>query len=288
MLVKHRRILGVVLSIFLLSGAALGVLSLERSVSDEAVDAAGVTSIEAPELTLKYGRQKLQLTMTSVSAEHEEAILQVISEQFGGMQVRVDFQIATLAESDWDAVSNRLLYLVGATSSAEVSVSSDTIKIRGTSDNAELVQQRLAWLREALPAGTPVDASILTTDTSMSSAELCAHSFAPIAAQTIHFRQSSTELRDAAIPILDRLVEFAYDCPDSRIAIVGHTDSTGEEPWNVQVSLARAEIVAAYVTSRGIASDQLVTEGAGSERPIGDNGSVAGRERNRRIEFELR
>ncbi|MGI9220380.1 MAG: OmpA family protein [Woeseiaceae bacterium] len=280
MLVKHRRILGVVLSFLLLAGAVL--------LSEEAVVATDAASGDAPELTLKYGRQKLQLTMTSVSVEHEEAILQVISEQFAGMQVRVDFQTATLAESDWGAVSNRLLYLVGATSSAEVSFSSDIIQIRGTSDNAELVQQRLAWLREALPAGAPIDASILTTDTSMTSAELCARSFAPIAAQTIHFRQSSTELRDAAIPLLDRLVEFAYDCPDSIIAIVGHTDSTGEELWNVQVSLARAEIVAAYVTSRGIASNQLVTEGAGSERPIGDNGSVAGRERNRRIDFELR
>lgn len=288
MLTKRRRFLGVVLSISLLAGAALVALSPDRSTSDEAVVATGAAAIESPQLTLKYGRQKLQITMTSDSAEHEEAILQIIGEQFDDMQVRVDFQSATPAESDWETVSSRLLYLVGATNSAEVTVSSHIIEIRGTSDTAELVQQRLALLREALPADVAIDASILTTDSSMTSAELCARSFAPIAAQTIHFRQSSTELRDAAIPILDRLVEFAYDCPDSRIAIVGHTDSTGEESWNVQVSLARAEIVAAYVTSRGIASDQLVTEGAGSARPIADNGSVGGRERNRRIEFELR
>ena len=46
--------------------------------------------VNQPELTLTFGRQELQLTITSGSPEHEEAILKVLREQFDGIKTRVD------------------------------------------------------------------------------------------------------------------------------------------------------------------------------------------------------
>jgi outer membrane protein OmpA-like peptidoglycan-associated protein len=245
-------------------------------------------SVDQPEFTLSYGRQLLQLTITSVSPEHEEAILQVLREQFDGIKTRVEFTSALPVGSDWPAISAQLLLLVAATDSAQASIQNGMVKVRGTSADMKNFNQRLKTLREALPESMTLDADVLAVTPVVATAELCAMSFAAIASQTIHFPQTSTRVRDSAIPILDRLIEFAYDCQNATIAIIGHTDATGDESWNKQVSLARAQAAADYVIENGIEPDRLVLEGAGSQYPLGDNSTVAGRERNRRIEFELR
>jgi outer membrane protein OmpA-like peptidoglycan-associated protein len=87
---------------------------------------------------------------------------------------------------------------------------------------------------------------------------------------------------------LDRLSEFTYDCRDPKIAIIGHTDATGEESWNMQVSRARAQAVADHLIASGVAAERLIIEGLGSQHPLAENDTVQGRERNRRIEIELR
>lgn len=245
-------------------------------------------SVKQPELTLSFGRQQLQLTISSDSPEHEEAVLKVLREQFEGTKTRVDFESALSVESHWTTVSTQLLVLVAATDSAQASVKDGVTKIRGTSDDMPTVNQRLTALREALPEEMTLDVDVLAVTPAVTTTELCAMRFATIASQTIHFPQTNTSVRDSAIPVLDRLIEFAYDCQDATIAIIGHTDSTGQESWNKQVSLARAQAAADYVIENGIEPDRLVLEGAGSQYPIGDNGTVGGRERNRRIEFQLR
>ncbi|MDH5305387.1 MAG: OmpA family protein, partial [Gammaproteobacteria bacterium] len=74
----------------------------------------------------------------------------------------------------------------------------------------------------------------------------------------------------------------------SRIAVIGHSDATGSADGNLQISRARAAAVAAALQLRGVARDRLIVEGRGATQPIASNDTVAGRERNRRIEFELR
>jgi OOP family OmpA-OmpF porin len=69
---------------------------------------------------------------------------------------------------------------------------------------------------------------------------------------------------------------------------MGHTDATGEEAWNMQVSRARAQAVADHLIASGVAVERLIIDGRGSQQPLASNDTVQGRERNRRIEFELR
>ena len=78
------------------------------------------------------------------------------------------------------------------------------------------------------------------------------------------FARSSAELRPASFATLDRITEFAHDCPSTTIAITGHTDASGDEDWNRQLSLARAQAVADRVAARGLAAGRLVVTGVGS------------------------
>lgn len=72
--------------------------------------------------------------------------------------------------------------------------------------------------------------------------------------------------------------------PNSVIRIIGHTDSSGDPDRNRALSRSRAEAVAAFLAAQGVDRARLETEGAGSDQPIAENATQAGRARNRRVE----
>jgi OOP family OmpA-OmpF porin len=102
----------------------------------------------------------------------------------------------------------------------------------------------------------------------------------------IRFPESSAELGSNAHGLLDEIVEIVADCPSLSITVTGHADNTGNESFNRVLSRNRAAAVVAYLIDRGIESRRLTARGAGSETPIASNDNAAGRQINRRIEFE--
>jgi OOP family OmpA-OmpF porin len=89
------------------------------------------------------------------------------------------------------------------------------------------------------------------------------------------------------LSLLDEIAEIATDCPTASITVTGHTDSTGNESTNRALSEARAKSVVTYLIERGIEPQRLTTNGVGSAGAIASNDDAAGRQVNRRIEFEL-
>lgn len=80
------------------------------------------------------------------------------------------------------------------------------------------------------------------------------------------------------------LIEFN----DADVAIFGHTDSTGSDAINDPLSVNRANAVADYLLSQGVAPTQIKSVvGKGSKEPVADNGTSAGRAENRRVEIYL-
>ncbi len=103
----------------------------------------------------------------------------------------------------------------------------------------------------------------------------------------LNFEKSSDKIGTSSRSLLDEIVEIAFDCPSLTISVTGHTDNTGSEAGNRALSKARAESVVAYLTERGIDPGRLSAAGAGSDTPIASNEDAAGRQTNRRIEFDL-
>jgi len=71
--------------------------------------------------------------------------------------------------------------------------------------------------------------------------------------------------------------------PKLRIEVQGHTDSTGSERYNLQLSQRRAEAVREYLIAQGVAPGQVEARGYGEMQPIADNSTAEGRARNRRV-----
>jgi OOP family OmpA-OmpF porin len=87
----------------------------------------------------------------------------------------------------------------------------------------------------------------------------------------------------------DQLAEaaaFVKRYPTTQILIAGHTDSTGEEIYNIELSMRRAEAVKTYLIENfGIDGSRLFPRGFGESRPVATNDTAEGRQANRRVEF---
>ncbi len=106
----------------------------------------------------------------------------------------------------------------------------------------------------------------------------------PLVFENVSFAKYKTDLTDSSKILLDDLVQVLKAYPSVLVKINGYTDSRGDASENKQLSRGRAASVKSYLSSNGIDSDRLTSEGLGQANPIADNESEAGRAKNRRIE----
>jgi outer membrane protein OmpA-like peptidoglycan-associated protein len=105
---------------------------------------------------------------------------------------------------------------------------------------------------------------------------------------SVTFDTSSYAIKPSFAPVLDQLAQTLQQNPEVVAAVVGHTDSTGSLQYNQTLSVNRAQSVTGYLAQHGIAPQRLSATGMGSNQPIADNNTEAGRATNRRVEIYLR
>ena len=110
--------------------------------------------------------------------------------------------------------------------------------------------------------------------------------FRPIQTPFIYFAFDKSDLSQQSTAQLDTLAEQLVD-NDLQLRVEGHTDWIAPEAYNISLSVRRAEAVANYLVSRGIARNRISTVGYGETRPISNNNTVEGRTLNRRSEIQL-
>jgi outer membrane protein OmpA-like peptidoglycan-associated protein len=103
----------------------------------------------------------------------------------------------------------------------------------------------------------------------------------------ILFETGKSVLTPGSYMELDRLLNIMNENAQMKIEISGHTDKTGTEPLNFKLSEARAKAVVDYLILKGIDRTRMEFRGYGSLQPISDNSTVAGRAKNRRVEFKI-
>ena len=103
----------------------------------------------------------------------------------------------------------------------------------------------------------------------------------------VTFAHNSYDIRGDFYPVLNSVAKVLKKFQKTIIEITGHTDSTGAEEYNQQLSERRAVSVAQYMESRQVQYQRILTEGYGEDYPIADNETAAGREQNRRVELRL-
>ena len=112
---------------------------------------------------------------------------------------------------------------------------------------------------------------------------------APRANLRIEFDVDSARLRSQSVPVLQSLAQAlrSQTLENASILINGHTDSTGDDQHNLDLSFRRAQAVRKYLVSAvGISSNRLKVQGFGEGAPWVNNNTAANRQLNRRVEIE--
>ncbi len=107
----------------------------------------------------------------------------------------------------------------------------------------------------------------------------------PILLRGVNFHYDTADLTQDAMSVLDGVARTLLSYPQIRLEVAGHTDSSGDDAYNLDLSQRRAEAVRSYLTSKGVNVDMLGAHGYGEERPIEANETAAGRAENRRVEL---
>lgn len=104
--------------------------------------------------------------------------------------------------------------------------------------------------------------------------------------QVINFATGKFEIPQPNKEVLDMAAKLLNGNAGAKLIVTGHTDSTGDEAKNKTLSESRAAAVKDYLISQGAATENLISNGVGSDMPVDSNATEEGRFRNRRISFD--
>jgi outer membrane protein OmpA-like peptidoglycan-associated protein len=105
--------------------------------------------------------------------------------------------------------------------------------------------------------------------------------------QTVYFDFDKATIRAISFALLDDVAKAMSDNPKIKVEIQGHTDSVGDDAYNLKLSQRRAESVKAYLVKKGVDENRMVPKGYGETMFIADNRTKEGRDQNRRVEFVI-
>ena len=103
----------------------------------------------------------------------------------------------------------------------------------------------------------------------------------------VSFDLDSDIVRPGLYTEMDRIAQIMIKYPQTSILVEGHTDSTGSESYNQQLSERRANSVKNLLIQRGVQAYRINILGYGESRPVATNATPEGRQMNRRVEIRI-
>ena len=106
-------------------------------------------------------------------------------------------------------------------------------------------------------------------------------------ASGILFDFNASTLRPEARANLNTLAQSLQKYPGHNVIIRAHTDSKGDDAYNLRLSEQRASSTAHYLISLGVSPSRITTQGLGESQPVDTNDTELGRQNNRRAEIQI-
>ena len=186
---------------------------------------------------------------------------------------------AALSKRESDAIVNHLAYMANQ----QVAIAQETAKAKAaelavTNANASrdrvLLEARTAEAEEAKRQLEELKAK--KTDRGL-----------VITLQDVLFRTNMAQLEPNGLHTVYKLADFLKQYPERTVLIEGHTDSTGSDSYNQELSERRANAVRMALLNSGISSDRIASRGYGEAFPVASNDTAEHRQLNRRVEIIL-
>lgn len=104
----------------------------------------------------------------------------------------------------------------------------------------------------------------------------------------INFNTGSAEISSSSSREVEKIYNLLIQAENTKLTVVGHTDNVGNPASNLALSKSRAEAVVNYLKQKGIPANRFqMVDGRGQNEPVADNGSAAGKAKNRRVVITL-
>ena len=103
----------------------------------------------------------------------------------------------------------------------------------------------------------------------------------------VTFDSNASQLKPAGANTLSGVAMVLKEYEDTRVHIIGHTDSSGSRELNMRLSEQRAESVGTALITMGVDASRLNMSGVGPDQPVASNSTAAGKAQNRRVTLTL-
>jgi OmpA-OmpF porin, OOP family len=238
--------------------------SLRQAQQDPAVVKYAPVQLSEAQATLT----RAERVWDSEGDREETAHLAYVTEQQAGIAVAVAQQKAAEEEA------------------ARLRAQRDDIRLGARTREAELAKQR-ADLANQQAAVAAERARALEQELAELKAKATERGLVMTLQEGVLFEYDKAELKPGAMRNLEPLVTFLREHPERTLVIEGHTDSTGSDAYNQELSSRRAEAVRNFLITNGISSDRVMARGYGEAYPVTTNTTEAGRQQNRRVEVVI-
>jgi outer membrane protein OmpA-like peptidoglycan-associated protein len=240
---------------------------IDGVASDPLARDAAASAIAAAEQDLKRAEQALQEREPRATVEHYAYLANrnadIAAEQIGERRARLAVEKGQ-ADRDRVLLDARTRDAERAKSEADrARAQADVARSQALSASAEA--EKLRSELTALQA-KPTDRGMVLT------------------LGDVLFDTARAELKAGATSTIERLAGFLRENEGYQLLIEGHTDSRGDDEYNLQLSDRRAEAVRNALLARGLGGDRVRVKALGETFPVADNETAAGRQQNRRVE----
>ena len=273
-----------------LRAALPDVFSLDAKMPEKAVASQGPAEFTAS-LDAKTHRAELRGRLSD--DRMQAAVASFAKARFGVGRVYVATLLDPALPDGWTERVLAGVQALATLDSGHVLVRADTVQVSGISGRKTATDAISQLLSDRLGQGKTftVDVSYdkaLDPMAGLPTPQECLERMQAVQVkQKITFDPGSSEIAAAANSVMDALAVALKNCGAIKLEIGGHTDAQGSTAGNLALSQARAEAVKVALQGRQLDVSGMRAVGYGESTPIADNGSDAGREANRRIEFTL-
>lgn len=193
-------------------------------------------------------------------------------------ELKVDSQAVASTFDDYSG----LLSLLRGYHDVNVNLEQDALTLTGKVPSSEEKEALTTKLQSLVGANIQVNNQTEVATPARTAATDVAG--APATLPQVQFASGSAQVDSRYHDDLDQYAQ-QLKASGKSVQLVGFADESGSEPGNETLSKRRAESVKAYLILRGVQDQQIKTDGQGTQAPVADNTTEAGRAKNRRVEI---
>ena len=251
------------------------------------------TALGSPNLEARLFNGKVTLTGTLPDQSVKAKVLERAKELYGVNNFTDNLKVSNqtaFPNAGWFNSALALMPFANRMNNeGGFAIDGKSVVVRGLVETDDIRTRLIADAKTAAGSGVRVEDKVMVKGkvTAAQATDFQAKLNQMIAGKIVEFDTSSDVLTDKGKAVLDEMVKVLGDAPGIPVEIGGHTDSRGNPALNDNLSQRRARTCLRYLAQKGVDARRLSSKGFGSSKPLADNNTTEGQQRNRRIEFTV-